>query len=190
MGGVAGIEREEYNSRLSCSFHFGGYIMHNLSKKTVPVTVLHRKNPLLALQDELDRAVNSFYNFAGMARSPFENFENLSLNLPIDVVDDKECFKVEAEMPGMGEEDIRVSISDGLLTIKGEKETSKKDEGKNYISREISYGRYERTIALPDSVDVDKAKASFKKGMLWVNIPKKAESIKRSRDLKVEKVSG
>lgn len=163
--------------------------MTKFSKGSIPVSVLHRKNPLIALQDELDRAINGFYSFAGLPHSTFESFENLSINPLIDIVDDKENFKVEAEMPGMGEQDIKISISDGMLTIKGEKETSKKDEGKNYISREISYGRYERTIALPDSVDVDKAKASFKKGMLWINIPKKAEAVKRSRELKVEKVA-
>ncbi len=106
----------------------------------------------------------------------------------MDIVDDKENLKIEVEMPGMGEEDIKVSIADGILTIRGEKETSKKDEGKNYVRREIGYGSYERTIPLPDSVDVEKAKASFKKGMLWVTIPKKPESVKRSRELKIEKI--
>lgn len=121
-------------------------------------------------------------------RFPFEGFENLILNPSMDIVDDKENLKIEVEMPGMGEEDIKVSIADGILTIRGEKETSKKDEGKNYVRREIGYGSYERTIPLPDSVDVEKAKASFKKGMLWVTIPKKPESVKRSRELKIEKI--
>jgi HSP20 family protein len=164
--------------------------MTNLSsKKPVSAAPLHHKNPFLVLQNELENAINSFYNFTGLSRTSFGNFENLALNPSVDIVDDKENFKIEAEMPGMGEENIKVSISDGMLTIKGEKEISKKDEGKNYIKREINYGCYERTIALPDSVDVDKAEASFKKGMLWINIPKKAEAIKKSRELKVEKAA-
>lgn len=161
--------------------------MSKQSKKATPVTIEHRRNPFQLLQNELERVVSNFYNVAGISRYSFENFENLILHPSIDIVDDKENFKVEVEMPGLGEENIKVSIRDGMLTISGEKETSRKDEGKNYSRREIAYGRYERSIPLPDSVDTNKAKASFKKGMLWINIPKKPESIKQSRELKIEK---
>ena len=85
------------------------------------------------------------------------------------------------------EEDVKVSVSDGILTVKGEKTTSKQDQDKNYLMREINYGCYERNIPLPDSADLSKVQASFKKGMLWVNIPKKAEAIKERREIKVEK---
>jgi HSP20 family protein len=105
-------------------------------------------------------------------------------------VEDKDSFKIEAEMPGLGEDDINVNIADGQLTIKAEKKTSRQDKDKNYIAREIGYGSYERTIALPDTVNIDQAKASFKKGMLWIIIPKKAEAMQRSREIKVERVSG
>jgi HSP20 family protein len=157
-------------------------------KKSIPISIQHRKNPFLSVQTELDRAIDDFYHLFQSPHFPLGSFENLSINPSVDLVEDKENFKVEAEMPGMGEEDIKVSISDGVLTIKGEKSISKKDEGKNYIVREIGYGRYERSIPLPDSVDVDKAQASFKKGMLWVNLPKKAETVKRSREIQVEKI--
>ncbi len=166
--------------------------MAKISKTSVPVSVQRSKSPLTAFHDEFDNMISNFYNMTGFPRLRFpinnsENFENLMLNPSIDIVDDKENLKIEAEMPGMGEENIKVSITDGMLTIRGEKETSRKDEGKNYVRREIGYGSYERTIPLPDSVDVEKAKASFKKGMLWVIIPKKPESAKRARELKVEK---
>lgn len=141
--------------------------------------ITKHNNPFLALRNELDRVMKDFYN-PGI-------FEDLKLHPLVDLVDDKDHFKVEIEMPGMGEEDIKVSIADGILTIKGEKSTSKKDEGKNYITREISYGNYERHISLPASVDIDKAKASFKKGMLWVTIPKTAGSTQHSHEIKVEK---
>lgn len=157
--------------------------------KAIPVSIQSRKNPFLSLQNELDKAMGDFYNLFNPSFSSLKNLENLAITPSIDIVDDKESFKIEAEMPGVGENDIKVSISDGLLIIKGEKTVSSKDEGKNYIMREIGYGSYERSIPLPDSVDTEKAKASFKKGMLWVHIPKKAESVKKARELEIEKVS-
>ncbi len=160
--------------------------------KTAPAEVSFKKSPFSGLHDELDKLVRNISHLTGMSIPRFSmenNFENLLLNPSIDIVDDKESFKVVAELPGMGEDDIQVFISEGMLVIRGSKETSSKDQGKNYLKREIGYGRYERTIALPESVDIDKAKASFKKGMLWVHIPKKPEAIKKSRELKIEKIS-
>lgn len=164
--------------------------MNNLQaqQKTIPISINHR-NPFFAIQTSFDKALESFYkNFNGFDLPKFttDEFENQAICPAIDIVDDKDHFKVEAEMPGMGEENIQVSIEDNILTIKGEKQTSKQDSKKNYLMREISYGAYERSIRLPDSADIDKAKASFKKGMLWVDIPKKIESIKQSKKIKVE----
>lgn len=154
----------------------------------------HRKsgepilNPFLGLQQEVSRAMNDFYDlFEPHRASLVERLENLKLSPAMDIVEDKDSFKIEIEMPGMGEEDIKVSVSENMLTIEGEKTTSKKDEKKNYVSREICYGRYERSIALPQTADIDKASASFKKGMLWVTIPKKAGSKSSSRKINVEK---
>ncbi|CZN70874.1 T786P28D [Legionella pneumophila] len=59
----------------------------------------------------------------------------------MDVVEDKDHYSIELEMPGMDEKDIKVSLADNILTISGEKSTSKKNEDKKYLSREISYGR-------------------------------------------------
>lgn len=166
----------------------------NNANPFVPKSIQSRKNPFLSVQSELDRAMADFYNSFVMPYNSFsmptvssELFENLTITPSINLVEDKDSFKVEAEMPGLGEEDVKVSISDGVLTVKGEKTVSTKNDKKNYLSREIHYGRYERSVALPDSVDVEKAKASFKKGMLWVTMPKRVESIKKSRELKVEK---
>jgi HSP20 family protein len=146
-----------------------------------------QNNPFLSLQTELNKAMRDFDNLFESSNKNLNDFSSLTLSPAIDVVEDKDSFKVEVEMPGIGEEDIKINVSNGLLTIKGEKTTSKKDKDKNYISREISYGSYVRTIALPDFVDIDKAKASFKKGMVWVNLPKKADVAKQSREIKIEK---
>lgn len=145
-------------------------------RKDIPVTIKHHHHPIISLQRELDNAMSNFYDWFEPFNIAPINFENLDIKPAIDIIEDGNQFKVEVEMPGMGEENIQVSVDNGLLKIKGEKSTSNKDEGKDYMIREISYGNYERTVALPDYVDADKAKASFKKGMLWVTFPKKAGS--------------
>jgi HSP20 family protein len=159
-------------------------------KKSNPLSTPREKNPFTSIQSAVNRAMDDFYNLLdGPPSSVSREIENLIITPSINMVEDKENLKIEAEMPGMGEKDIKVSIGDGYLTIKGEKKVSKKNKDKNYLMREISYGAYERIIPLPDSVDTDKASASFKKSMLWITIPKRAGSEKGSRELAVEKVA-
>ncbi len=69
--------------------------------------------------------MRDFYGWFDPFNFPTERFEKLALSPAVDIVDDKDQFKVEVEMPGMGEEDVKVAIDNGILTIKGEKTTSK-----------------------------------------------------------------
>lgn len=144
-------------------------------------------SPFLRLQQEVNHAMSDFYDLFQPMSIDLKEFEDIKLSPALDIVEDKDCFKIEAEMPGMSEDDITVTFNDNRITIEGEKSTSKKDEKKNFVSREISYGRYERSVSLPLTADVDKATASFKKGMLWVTIPKKAQSEISSKKIKIER---
>lgn len=155
-------------------------------KKNIPISI-RDSHPLQSIQRELDKAMAGFDRWFEPFNFPKSGFEELTLLPAVDIVDDQNEFKIEAEMPGMGEENIKVSINNGILTIKGEKSTSKQDKDKNYMIREIRYGTSERNIPLPEGIDIDKAKASFKKGMLWVTIPKKPEYVKGSREIQIEK---
>lgn len=156
-------------------------------KKNIPIE--QSSSPFLKLQNEIDRVFNEFSDFFSPTRfNRWEQFEDLNLAPSMDVVEDKDHYSVQLEMPGMDEKDLHVSIADNVLTITGEKSTSRKNENKKYISREISYGKYERSISLPSTVDIDKTKATFKKGMLWIQLPKKAGAKGGGRDIKVEKV--
>jgi HSP20 family protein len=154
--------------------------------KPSPVQVTQQRNPFLAIQNELDRAMNDFSGLLGQ-QWDFGKFEGLRLSPRVDIVDTKDHFKVECELPGLSEEEVKVYIADGLLTIKGEKSISKQDIEKNYLMREITYGNYERSLALPENVDIEKAVASFRKGMLWIDIPKKLNVTDNVRELKIER---
>lgn len=144
-------------------------------KKGTPISIEHQIKPFLGLHKTIDEAIDNFYNLFETGGLEMDKFENRRLFPAMDITETDDCFTVEVEMPGMGEEDIKITINEDRLEIRGEKSTSKKHKDKKYLSREITFGRYDRSIDLPPSVDSSKATATFKKGMLWVNIPKKAE---------------
>lgn len=160
-------------------------------RRSLPVSIQTAKHPFSALQASFDRMLEDFYkdfeNFP--ASSPSGELENFTISPSIDIIDNKDLFKIEAEVPGMGPEDLKISVTDHTLTIKGEKTTARKDKDQNYLMREIAYGAYQRSIPLPESVDTKRAKATFKKGMLWVEIPKKPEASEQYREIKVEQTA-
>ncbi|MDF3054881.1 MAG: heat-shock protein [Gammaproteobacteria bacterium] len=158
-------------------------------KKSMPVTSHRsRENPFLSLQTELDKAMQDFYNMFDFSSLSSRNFKDIVISPLVDMIEDGNCFKLEVEMPGLSEDNIKIDITNGRLIIKGEKTTSK-EEDKNYISREIHYGSYERVIALPDTVDIDQVSASFEKGILYITMPKKEGSAQQSRAVKIEKAN-
>lgn len=162
-------------------------VTHSKKNGSNPMVLGRSFSPFLGFHRAVNEAMKDFYDLFDTGIN-IEQSENRNLFPALDVVEAKDHFTIELEMPGMGEEDIQVAIQANRLIIKGEKSSSKKHEGKQYLSREIQYGSYERSVDLPLSADLEKASASFKKGMLWVNIPKKAESKPSSRKIKVQKI--
>jgi len=104
----------------------------------------------------------------------------------VDIYEEGADVVVKAEIPGMKKEDIHVDINDKTVTIHGEKKKEEKIERKNYVRHERSYGSFARTFDLPEEVQTDKARASFKDGVLEVRVPKTGEAAKRTRKVAVE----
>ena len=94
---------------------------------------------------------------------------------PIEVFEKEDKFVVKAELPGMKEEDIDVSVVGDTLTIKGERKAETEVKEEDYYCCERSYGSFLRSIALPSNVDAKKIEASFEDGVLEVSLPKAAE---------------
>lgn len=95
-------------------------------------------------------------------------------DIAIDTIEEDNKFKIQAEVPAIEEKDLEILAKENCISIKGEKKSEKEEQrDSNYISRERFYGSFERTIYLPDSADLDKTKASYKKGLLTIEIPKK-----------------
>jgi len=128
---------------------------------------------------------NDIDDFRKSITSVFDDFFNLkSTGLfenewypVVDVNEDAKSISVKAEMPGVDEKDINISLEDNLLTVSGEKKSEHTEENKEkrFLISERSYGAFSRAIRLPDNIKTDDIKAEFKKGILSINIPKKKE---------------
>ncbi|HXG52697.1 MAG TPA: Hsp20/alpha crystallin family protein [candidate division Zixibacteria bacterium] len=105
---------------------------------------------------------------------------------PVDCYEDKDDVVVKAELPGIDRENIEINLTDRMLTIKGEKKREEKIEEKNYYRAERSYGSFVRSVELPREVQAEKAKASFKNGVLEIRIPKTEEAKRREIKVKVD----
>ena len=90
----------------------------------------------------------------------------------VDIKEEPDAFVIKADIPGVDPEDIEVNMEHGVLTIKGEKETEKKDEKDGYKRVERTYGSFYRRFALPDMADPDKITAESHHGVLEVRIGK------------------
>jgi HSP20 family protein len=94
----------------------------------------------------------------------------------VDVSEDKDAVTVKAELPGVEQKDIAVSLQDGVLSIKGEKRAEKEEKDKRYHRVERSYGAFYRSIQLPSTVDTGKVSATFKDGVVTITLPKAPEA--------------
>jgi HSP20 family protein len=101
--------------------------------------------------------------------------------VPVAVWEDEGHYHVEAELPGMTDQDIEISVLDGRLYLRGER---KPDEGRTYLYNGRSYGRFERVITLPEAVANDDVTADLKEGVLTLTLPKRPEAKPRKIELK------
>ena len=105
--------------------------------------------------------------------------------MKFDVAEGEDAIEISAEMPGIEDKDLDLSVSDGVLTIKGEKKAETEKTDKNYYLSERRYGSFQRSFRLPDSVDPDKIEAKFDKGVLSLTLPKHAEARERTKKISI-----
>ena len=113
--------------------------------------------------------------------------EAFSLQTPtVDLYEEDQAVVVKAEVPGMDKTDLKVDLTDSMLTISGEKKKEEDIKEEAYSFSERSYGSFSRSLHLPCAVESDKAKATFKNGILEVKLPKTEEAKKRHKKVKIE----
>ncbi len=96
-------------------------------------------------------------------------------NPDFEVKERPDAFVLKADLPGLAEKDLDISFTGNRLTVSGQREEEKLNEGETYYACERSFGSFSRTFMLPDNADPDHASADFKDGVLQVTVPKKAE---------------
>lgn len=144
-------------------------------------------DPFRDFQREMNRLFDDFLtDFPMTSHWGERDLPSAAFSPRVDVSETDKEVKVSAELPGMDEKDITVEMDDATLTVRGEKQEEKEDKGKNWYSREQSYGSFHRVIPLPTSVDGTKAKAKFKKGVLTVTVPKREEEQAKRKAITIE----
>jgi HSP20 family protein len=150
--------------------------------------------PFEVLRNQVDRLFHDFQT--GFLQAPFfrplpdiESFwrRDIGFNVTpaIDIVEKDKAFEVTAELPGLDAKNIDLQLSDGVLTIKGEKQEDKEEKTKDRYVSERRYGSFRRSLQIPGSVDAEKIEANFKGGVLTVTLPKSPEAQKNQKTIPV-----
>ena len=158
-------------------------LLPSRSKREAPVR-FRAGNPMLEFQSAIDRAFDDFWRTLEVPTP--DGFAELA-GPRIDVRETDKEFEVVAELPGMDEKDVDVSVVEGALRIRGEKKSDREEEEKGWVVRERSFGRIERVVPLPEYLDLGSAEAKFKNGVLTVRIAKAPEAQAAVKQISVER---
>ncbi|HVZ08957.1 Hsp20/alpha crystallin family protein [Rhodopila sp.] len=147
-----------------------------------------------SFRTELDRLFDRFatdFRMPSLGRlfdaSPMGRLAAAGMAVPaIDVTEDAESFKLTAELPGLTEKDVDISLADGMLTLKGEKKQELEQKDKSFYLSERSFGSFSRSFTLPETVNAEAITAAFDKGVLTVTLPKKAEAQAAPKKIEVK----
>ena len=158
--------------------------MNEMTPATAP-TPVPTDTPLGWLRTEIDRLFDDFgrparnlFNFGASALAPIPALE---------MTEQDKAYRLTVELPGMKEDEVEVSVADGVLTIAGEKreESERKDEG--VLVSERRYGAFRRQLTIPSDVDPQAIAADFDKGVLAITLPKDSSAAERSRKIPIGK---
>ena len=141
--------------------------------QTTPSPYREEGDPFMTLHREMNRLFDDVFR-GRMAGWP-----------SVEVIDTDKDIRVSAELPGLDEKDVEVLMSDGVLTIRGEKRSEVEDKSRAFSER--TYGRFERRIPLGWEVEEDKVNASFQNGVLTVTMPKSAKAAAKARRIAINR---
>ena len=138
--------------------------------------------PATALWDEMERMFEGVTPRGWLRPFRFDwptlgELPHVGMKFPrVDIIDRDVEVEVRAELPGVEKNDLDVSLSDNMVTLKGSTRREEREEKGDYYRSEITTGSFARTLPLPGNVDSDRAKATFKDGILVLTVPKMEQS--------------
>ncbi len=135
----------------------------------------------LNMQREIDRMFDRFRG--GVAD---EGYNGGTFLPAVDIVERQNDFTIKAELPGVKKEDVKITLQNGTLTIRGEKKHEEEKKGENLHRVERSYGAFQRSFTLPNSVSSERVEASYDNGILTVTLPKVEEAKPKEIEVKVK----
>jgi HSP20 family protein len=138
---------------------------------------------MLNIQREINRMFDSC--FRGGVQEPSELLTS-TWSPSVDITEKDDGYIVKVELPGVGKDDVKITMQDNVLTIGGEKKQEKESKESNFHRIERSYGRFQRSFSLPSAVKSDKIEAEYKDGILRVVLPKSEASRPKQIDVKVK----
>jgi HSP20 family protein len=141
--------------------------------EVLPMTIVRWEpfRELGTLQNEMNRLFNTVFD----APSP-GNGGTLRRWMPaMDLVETEDHFVLRADLPGMTEDDVKIELEDGTLTVSGERKAEHESKNEGYYRVERAFGSFSRSLTLPQGVDPESVTASFDNGVLEVRIPKPEE---------------
>jgi HSP20 family protein len=152
--------------------------------------------PFESLRQEIDRLFDdvtrgfagspSYRRLAEFGPSwPWESASSVAAPA-VDVAEKEKEYQVTAELPGMDESNVQVTLVDDVLTIRGEKQEEKEEKDKSYHLSERCYGSFQRSFQLPPGVDQSKIEASFRNGVLTVVLPKAPEAQAKTKKIAIK----
>jgi HSP20 family protein len=164
--------------------------------KPADTSVSRPRDVFGAMRDEMDRMFERFETdwprwprLGAWPRLP-SAFRRAGTELVVpdlDVRENDKSIVIGAELPGVEEKDVSVTLSNGLLTIKGEKKDQREEKDETHYFSERSFGAFERCLQLPDIIDETKVDATFSKGVLKITAAKKPEAVKSERKIEIKK---
>jgi HSP20 family protein len=156
--------------------------MNSLERKSTG----NQWNPFRELEEMQNRMARLFGRSPIRSEEGREQSMSLSEWAPlVDITEDEKEFLVQAELPGVKKEDVKVNVENGVLTICGERKFEKEEKSKKHHRVERAYGSFERSFTLPEGTDPARISAEFKEGLLCVHLPKDEKAKPKSIDVKV-----
>lgn len=142
----------------------------------------YKDHPFWQMRERMNRYLDTYWD-RPFGMDIYEGDDILSPRIDLSETDEE--YTIIADLPGLNEKDIDLSFSQNVLTLTGKKDEEKEEKGRQYHRIERFSGQFRREIPLQDSVDDDKIEATFKNGVLTINIPKRPDPSQKKKKISI-----